>query len=463
MRVDLIDTAEGFAALREQWDAVYAADSFARYFLSHRFLSGWLPTLGTQWLVLAARGDRRKDPYQAFFPLRLGSVRRPDGHYVNEVFMAGNYSVDYTGMLTEPTVERSAVSAFAARLKQMHWWEINLDYVPAGDRRYHDLAAHFPRAVFGIETEERVNKRDGVNNLVCPWARLPNSWDSYLDQLSANTRQKLRRLLRAFEADPEMDIIFPSAESFDGDMERLSFLWASKWAARKGEARTRTLLKGSAALLRESFSIGDLFMPMLRRNGRMVVGLASFLDRQKKAAHFYMTGRDETYEGASPGLLLHAWSIRHLIDQGFVSYDFMRGDEPYKWLFAGEQLDLQCLRIATRSQKNLGERLDLRSLPVVVEGATALHRKGRVLQAATAYKQVLAIEPDNVNALYRYGQLLEDNGDYTGAGRLYRRLLTNHPGSKKAWLRLSNCLAHLGHLTAASDASRRGGVGASIH
>jgi CelD/BcsL family acetyltransferase involved in cellulose biosynthesis len=44
-----------------------------------------------------------------------------------------------------------------------------------------------------------------------------------------------------------------------------------------------------------------------------------------------MTGRDETFEAPPAGMILHAYSIRHAIKQGFIEYDFLRGNEPYKY------------------------------------------------------------------------------------------------------------------------------------
>ncbi|WP_052731871.1 GNAT family N-acetyltransferase [Devosia geojensis] len=462
MRVEVIDRIEDFAALADDWNRVYGADARARYFLSHPFLSGWLATIRGAWLVLAAR-DKGGGPCRAFFPLRVSAVRQRDGTYVNIVYMAGNYGADYTGMICEPAVERDAVTAFAARLKQMHWQSVVLDYVPADDPRYQHLAAHFPRATFAVGREQRVNLRDNVDNLVCPWVRLPESFEDYLATLSANMRQKLRRLLRALEADPELTVGLSTPGTFEEDLAALGRLWADKWVERKGAARIDSLLNASRSLVRQVWGAGDLFMPVLRRNGQVVAVLATFLDRQKKAAHFYMTGRDESFEGPAPGLLLHAWSIRQLIGEGCIAYDFMRGNEPYKWLFGSEPLNLQCLRVTTRSGRNLGGCLDRRSLPLVIEGATQMHRKGRFAEAEAAYIQVLELEPDNLHAIYRYAQLLETRGDYGKAGRLYRRLLAVNPRSTKVWERMAECLDQLGYADEARAAVRRAAFNMTIN
>ncbi|MNL76536.1 hypothetical protein D3C87_2025190 [compost metagenome] len=53
--------------------------------------------------------------------------------------------------------------------------------------------------------------------------------------------------------------------------------------------------------------------------------------------------------------------------------------------------------------------------------ATAAHRQGRFRQAAIGYGQVLAQNPDNIDALYRYGQLLQFIGQLQSARRLLGR------------------------------------------
>jgi CelD/BcsL family acetyltransferase involved in cellulose biosynthesis len=45
---------------------------------------------------------------------------------------------------------------------------------------------------------------------------------------------------------------------------------------------------------------------------------------------FYQSGRDPAWEHASVGQVLMGMMIRRAIEQGFRTFDFLRGDEPYK-------------------------------------------------------------------------------------------------------------------------------------
>nr|WP_248306446.1 GNAT family N-acetyltransferase [Devosia oryzisoli] len=234
-------------------------------------------------------------------------------------------------------------------------------------------------------------------------------------------RQKLRKLLRQVEADPSLSITQPTAATISADIEAMNALWLARWAERKGTERAHRILATNRQLLLDAFGRGDLFMPVLRKDGIMVAALATLVDPLKKAALFYMTGRDESFEGPAPGLLLHAHSIRSLIGEGFRTYDFLRGDEPYKLLFGPRMQHLQCLRIATRSGLNLGDRLESRAIRSALTLATVAHRKGRFRQAAAGYTQILATNPNDADALYRYAQLLDKVGQADHARLLLRR------------------------------------------
>ena len=46
----------------------------------------------------------------------------------------------------------------------------------------------------------------------------------------------------------------------------------------------------------------------------------------------------------SPGIVLLAYNIRHAIEQGYAYYDFLRGDEPYKYRMGGRDTAVMNIR-----------------------------------------------------------------------------------------------------------------------
>jgi tetratricopeptide (TPR) repeat protein len=153
-----------------------------------------------------------------------------------------------------------------------------------------------------------------------------------------------------------------------------------------------------------------------------------------------MAGRDETFDGPPPGLVLHAYSIRHAISNGFTTYDFLRGNEPYKYSFGARERRIRCVRVSTRSGRNLGERLDPRTVPEVLQRTIKLHQTGKMAEAERGYRQVLDAAPRNAQALYCFAQLMTTKGNHALAKRHYKTLLTLKPESCKIWLRLAQSL-----------------------
>ena len=91
--------------------------------------------------------------------------------------------------------------ALADGLKQLNWRQLHLQDLRISDHRLALLLKGFRKKEFSIE-EEAEEIQDGINLNISPAAQLAESWDAYLDtRLSANTRQKLRRLLRRLSLD----------------------------------------------------------------------------------------------------------------------------------------------------------------------------------------------------------------------------------------------------------------------
>lgn len=454
MHVDVIDNLPKFEAVRANWDAVYDADPEAHFFLSWTWMADWLARLEGPWFILAAKAQAKAPAYAAFLPLRLRVKERRGGGFYNEINMAGNYAADYTGLICRREAEAEAVRAFAKHLMRLNWTHLNLDNFAASERRMRLLLDQFPARTVHIEEIERINEKDKINNCICPYVALPDDWEKYLNErLSANTRQKIRRFLRQVESDAQFRITLADADTVERDVKTLLRLWATKWAARKG-SRINALIRGNYATLMRAFGRGTLFLPVLWKGDAPVGALASFIDVRKKAVLFYMAGRDETFGTPPPGLVLHAYSIRFAIAQGFTTYDFLRGNEPYKYSFGVEERRIRCFRVSTRSGRNLGDRLDKRSVAEVLARSTELHQAGKFAEAERGYRQILEVAPRDPAVLYRFGQLMATTGDHAAARRLFRTLVAVRPESYKAWLGLAQSLQARGQLPEAAGAYR---------
>ena len=453
MRVDIIEDFEIFAQLKDNWHALYDADPEAQLFLSWEWMSRWLAQLQGPWFILAAREDSHADRYAALFPMRLRIKMNRSGRFFNEINMAGNYAADYTGLICDPAVQERAISAFAKHLRKMNWARIHFENLCVTEQRARQLLAYFPAKLFRTTEIEHIGKTDRINNCICPFATLPSDWDTYLQGLSANTRQKIRRFLKTVETDARYTITHADQSSIESDLESLLQLWKDRWGKRKGK-RADSIIRSNREMLRRCFESGLLVMPVLRANGRPVTAMAVLRDVRKRSLLFYMAGRDETFDELPAGLVLHAHMIRDAIANGFTRYDFLRGNEPYKYSFNVKEHRIRCIQVSTRDGFNLGHRLDPRSVPSALQRATQLHQAGHTAEAQRGYQQILEADSTNAGALYRLGQLKTMERDHRAAWRLFRKLVTVRPTAPKAWLWLARSCRALDRQEEAASALR---------
>jgi tetratricopeptide (TPR) repeat protein len=293
-----------------------------------------------------------------------------------------------------------------------------------------------------VTEENRVGKIDGIDNSLCPYTTLPKDWNCYLATLSTNTRQKIRRLLKLVDGG-DYRITISTPESFAQDLKTLLGFWEIKWRPRKGDL-TDSLVRSNSVMLTRSFQSGLVFLPTFWHGDQPVAALATLIDERKRAFSFYITGRDESFDGPPPGVILHAYSIRHAIENGFSEYDFLRGNEPYKYSYRCAVRKIHCTVVETRNGRNLGDKIDPRSIPDVLDQATAFHKKGQAAEAECGYRRILEVQPKHPDALHRLGQLLAAKGDHAEAKRLFRTLTMIRPDAFKAWLCLAQVCENLG-------------------
>ena len=449
MRVDIIDNVKALGELRADWDAVYEADPEAHFFLSWTWMSKWLAAIKETWFVLAARPDDGSAPV-AFLPLWLHTEERKSGGFLNGIKMGGNYISDYTGFLCRPEFQEQAIPAFARQIKRLTWARLHLEQLRVSDHRVDLFMREFPESEFDVATVKQVNE-DKIDNSICPLAPLPGDWDTYLDQLSANTRQKIRRLLRQIDKSDEFRITHAEGDTIERDLETLLRFWTDKWGKRKG-TKLDNILKTNRRMLRHCFAAGSLFLPVLWQRERPVGVLATLVDARKRSFLFYMAGRDETFDGPPPGLALHAHSVRHAIRNGFAAYDFLRGNERYKYSFGVEERRITSQVLTTKSGANLGGRLDVRSLPFVRQRSMEHHRSGRHAEAECGFRQILELEPQDADTLYTLAKTVAKRGDHAEAIRLFKMLLADSPAMHRAWFWLGRSLKGRGAVAEAVGA-----------
>jgi hypothetical protein len=393
MRVDLIETPAAFAELEPSWNRVQAADPDAGYFLSWRWLDVVFRANPRRWRVLAIRPEDEPGGYVGFLPLRL-DVRwsRSRVELQTELEAAGRLSwAQYTGFMCVPEWDEQALVGLASALKMLPWSFLSLTNWLAPDHRRALFLSAFAPDEYEVSYEDRSGGEGKVDNRVCPFVQLPDSYDEYLmTRVSSNTRQKIRRFSRRVERSPDQRLTCTGPDRFDAHLDALLELWLRKWAPTRGQASAERAVQKYREILGHSMACDAVFMPMLWSAGTLLGGLVNIVDRLRGDMYFIVAARDEDASEPFIGLLLHAHAIRWAIENNLRIYDLCHGNEPYKYSLGAIDKRIGRLRIRRRSKVKIG-RLDPFNVADGREKMLEFLATDRVDDAVSARRQLASL------------------------------------------------------------------------
>ncbi len=248
----------------------------------------------------------------ALFPLRLG----PDG--------AAALTSPYT-CLYQPLVDPSATRAELERAGQgfarfaRQWPTLRLDALDADWPLWPALTRGFRR---GGLVPQRFDHFGNWHEAVAG-----RSWRDYLAARPGALRETVRRRFARAERDPAVAWrVIGNTEGLEEGIAEYEAVYARSWK------EPEPFPDFNATLMRAAAREGSLRLALLRV-GETPAAAQMWILRNGQAAVLKLA-HDEAFKPLSPGTLLTAHMIRHLLDTEHVTeLDFGRGDDPYKQLW----------------------------------------------------------------------------------------------------------------------------------
>lgn len=312
MQITRVDDLHQFDNLKMAWDAVYSADPHAHIFVSWAWLRSFFEVTPYHWFILGIRPDNGS-LYVAFFPL---AIQEHKFIMARVLRMGGAPMADYTGFVCLPEYEEQAIATFADYVQQQLGWD-SFHMKDVLDPRLDLFLKSFSQKEFSVQH---------VAQISCPYIPLPHSWEQYLQEfLSSSTRKDLRKKTRRMESLNEFHVTHAQLDNLDSQIETLLVLWQARWGHNPDSNRV---------LLRRCFEKNCLWLTVLWQAATPITALAAFVDRGKKTFSIYINVFNDKFAKLSPGRVLCGYTIRYAIENGFKVYDFLRGDEAYKFSFA---------------------------------------------------------------------------------------------------------------------------------
>ncbi len=339
MHIDTIRNLAELNNLAKEWNDLLAVSASHVPFLRHEYLTAWWQGLGGgEWkngelFIVTARNESgemvgiaplfqtlNRDGAQAL--MLLGSVEisdyldliaRPDDlpefanallSYLENEPVPGSHLLDLYNILEDsPTI-----AALQAAADKMHW----------------------------SATQEPLQH--------CPYITLPNDWEKYICGIDKKQRHEIRRKMRRAEEYylPVKWYILQDGDMLDQETDAFMDLMAHD--TDKSKFLTSAMRQQIHSIVRAAYNAGWLQLAFIEVNGEKIAGYLNF--DYLNHIWVYNSGLDFRYSELSPGWVLLAYLLEWAIENKRQSFDFMRGDEQYKYRFGA--IDRRVMRLTLR-------------------------------------------------------------------------------------------------------------------
>ncbi len=341
IRVEEISGKNAVAGLEQVWKTIQEQSPNTTPFQTWEWNSAW-------WRYF----HRRKRAHILLFhapngqPIAIAPLytSRHLGTPLRRLAWMGAGTSDYLGLLSVPDWEIKAGEALFIHIQtRMRCWDIaDLQQLSAGSCLPKLCPPNSPVSLLPMEA--------------CPFLPLPDSWEKLIAGLSKKMRYNIGYYRRVIEKTFPDSAIFSAGEyELKEGMDALFSLHHRRWKARwlPGVFSTDAIQSFHREIASLFLKQGRLRLHLLRADGAYRAVLYAFTSPNK--TYYYQAGFDPEFSKYSPGTTLLAHAIKEAIQEGHTEFDFLRGEESYKYRWLPQKRVNQRLLIL-RSHSNSPEK-----------------------------------------------------------------------------------------------------------
>jgi len=324
-KIRIISESEEFESLSEVWDGLLrnGGDNNPIY-LTHEWLLTWWKHFG-EGKKLNVLIIEKEHQVIGVFPLmrteyRIGPLK------IRTLETIGAVNCNHIGLVRSGSSEE-AVSAFLTYLEEEFAkgeLVLRLTWVPDDSRFLDLLRRRISLSPNSLVMQEKVKT-------LAPYIILPSTWDEYSRSLSPNRRHILRRKLRYLERSHRVEYQTCTLENLDNTLSRFIELHESRWRAShvRGVFSDPQMAGFYRDIAKLFIKRGWLYFSCLIVDGELASVEYNFVHNRK----FYCAtaARDIRFSKYSVGHIHQMFLVKYAIEKGLREFDFLRGDEPYKF------------------------------------------------------------------------------------------------------------------------------------
>ncbi len=324
-RIRVVAESKEFESLAGVWDSLLqkSEDDNSPY-LSHEWLSTWWKHFGevNKLNILLIEKDHQ---VIGIVPL-MKTEYRTGLLKLRALETIGSVNCNYVGLIP-PENREEAVTALLAYVEEAlvnNGIVLRLTLVPEDSKFLDALRSH--RAQFS----ENLVIQETVMTLA-PYVSLPTTWDEYYRSLGQRRRRVLRMAMRSLERAHSVEFQVCTAETLEDRLSKFFDLHQKRWQSVHvsgvfSDPKVREFYRDVATqFLKKKW----LHFSCLTADDEMVSADYGFVYDRK---HYSATAaRDIRYSKYSVGHLHYMFLIKAAIENGLQEFDFLRGDEPYKF------------------------------------------------------------------------------------------------------------------------------------
>lgn len=335
---------DSLASLKDQWDHLLEESASHVPFLTLAYLQVWWQTLGggewpqdSQLVIITASDDDQLVGVAPLFHTN-NITGNPALMFIGAIEVS-----DFLDFIVQPKDLPQFLSGlldFLLKEDDLPPWQL-LDL-------YNLLDESPTLPALEAEAKQRGWAHEQIYLQPSPYVPLPGDYQAYLASLDKKQRHEIRRKWRNVE-----NSLAEAAFYFVEDQDQLAaetqaLIDMMAQDPNKRDFLTQAMRQHLHNTVQVAFDAGWLQLAFFTLDGNKAAAHLSFIYDNR--IWCYNSAWDWAYRDYSPGWVLQAYLLEWANDNGIKEFDFMRGDEDYKYKFGG--IDRHVHRVTLEPAQN---------------------------------------------------------------------------------------------------------------